>query len=115
MYLPPFRHSETARNLLPPRLRGQPEGKPSSWPPNDDSPDGKAWAVALTNAQMARFQVTANPAPGADSHFDISIAPPAWATPHKFVKQIGRLRFYNLDRDHEQEESKSKGAPASRR
>jgi spore germination cell wall hydrolase CwlJ-like protein len=38
-----------------------------------------------------------NPAPGADSYFDQSIAPPKWATDNKLVAHIGRIKFYNLD------------------
>lgn len=39
--------------------------------------------------------------PGADSYYDTSIPPPAWATEDKKVGIIGRLVFYNLDADHE--------------
>ncbi len=39
--------------------------------------------------------------PGADSYYDVSIAAPHWATPGTFVGQVGRIRFYNLDRDVE--------------
>lgn len=42
-----------------------------------------------------------SPVPGADSYYDSSIAPPAWAIPAKFVGRIGRLNFYNMDRDVE--------------
>ncbi|MDF2457674.1 MAG: hypothetical protein K0S79_90 [Nitrospira sp.] len=34
---------------------------------------------------------------GADSYYDASIAPPAWATPDKLVGRIGRITFYNID------------------
>ena len=48
-----------------------------------------------------------HPATGADSYFDTSILntprKPSWATPERFVKQIGRLLFYNVDMDHELE------------
>ena len=37
------------------------------------------------------------PFPEADSYYDDSIAPPAWATPDKMVGRIGRLAFYNID------------------
>jgi hypothetical protein len=33
---------------------------------------------------------------GANSYFDSSIAPPAWATPDKFVIQLQKLSFYKL-------------------
>jgi N-acetylmuramoyl-L-alanine amidase len=42
-----------------------------------------------------------NPVPGADSYFDISIPNPVWATADKFVAQIGRIKFYNMDLDTE--------------
>jgi spore germination cell wall hydrolase CwlJ-like protein len=42
-----------------------------------------------------------NPAPHADSYYDTSIPAPKWATDDCFVAQIGTLRFYNVDRDHE--------------
>lgn len=41
--------------------------------------------------------------PGADSYYDISIPAPNWADENKFVKQVGRIRFYNLDKDIEVE------------
>jgi spore germination cell wall hydrolase CwlJ-like protein len=41
-----------------------------------------------------------NPVPGADSYYAVSMpTPPKWADPAKFVKQIGRHLFYNLDGD----------------
>lgn len=43
----------------------------------------------------------AHPAPGADSYYDVSIAPPAWADDKRFVRQIGRIRFYAIGVDHE--------------
>lgn len=39
----------------------------------------------------------ADPTDGATSYYDISIKPPAWATPDKFTIQIGRLIFYRID------------------
>lgn len=42
-----------------------------------------------------------SPVPGADSYFDDSIPPPTWATPDKFVAKLGRISFYNMDRDVE--------------
>jgi spore germination cell wall hydrolase CwlJ-like protein len=50
---------------------------------------------------IADKRASENPVPGADGYYDISISPPKWATPETFVKQIGKLRFYNLDRDFE--------------
>lgn len=40
-----------------------------------------------------------NPVPGADSYFDVSISPPAWAKPEQFVQQVGAFRFFNTDGD----------------
>jgi spore germination cell wall hydrolase CwlJ-like protein len=42
----------------------------------------------------------------ADSYYDISLdkppnKPPVWATPQNFVTQIGRLKFYETNHDHE--------------
>jgi N-acetylmuramoyl-L-alanine amidase len=42
-----------------------------------------------------------SPVPGADSYFDISIEAPKWATSDKFVGQLGRIKFYNMDMDTE--------------
>jgi hypothetical protein len=41
----------------------------------------------------------------ADHYFDISIIknPPKWADEDRFVKKIGRIRFYDLDRDIEKQ------------
>jgi len=47
------------------------------------------------------YGMSENPAPGADSYFDDSISPPKWATLETFVRKIGRLSFYNVDRDTE--------------
>lgn len=62
-----------------------------------------AWNDSVQASIAAISGTPTNPAPGADSYFDISIAPPYWAKPTDFVIAIGRLRFYNLDRDFEQE------------
>ena len=61
------------------------------------------WNDSILTAIAAISGTPTNPAPAADSYFDISISPPSWAKPVDFVIQIGRLRFYNLDRDFEQE------------
>ena len=55
----------------------------------------------IAGALVAATRASENPVPGADGYYDISIPPPKWATPETFVKQIGKLRFYNLDRDFE--------------
>jgi spore germination cell wall hydrolase CwlJ-like protein len=59
------------------------------------------WEQALTIAQTVYDAKVENPVQGADSYYDISIPPPKWADDTKFVKQVGRIKFYNLDDDHE--------------
>ncbi len=60
---------------------------------------------ALGAAYDVVYADVPNPAPGADSYYDISLdaigKAPDWATPERFVRQLGRLKFYNVDRDHE--------------
>jgi N-acetylmuramoyl-L-alanine amidase len=58
---------------------------------------------ALLIAEWVLNGTVANPMPGADSYFDDSIKPPKWATPETFVGKIGRISFYNLDKDTETE------------
>lgn len=70
-----------------------------AWPTMTDP----AWVDSMQASVAALAGSVKNPAPGADSYFDTSIAPPVWAKPEQFVIQIGSLRFYNLDRDFEQE------------
>lgn len=55
-------------------------------------------ALLAVNAVLAGTE--SNPVEGADSYYDISIAPPKWAKPEQFVKQVGAFRFYNTDGDH---------------
>lgn len=68
----------------------------TTWPKDDT-----VWGHCLYVADGVLNGVFSNPVPGADSYFDLSIPAPAWATPEMFVKQIGKLRFYNVDRDVE--------------
>lgn len=68
----------------------------TTWPARDP-----AWAECLTVARDAIEGHVTNPVPGADSYYDTSIPPPKWATPQTFVGQVGRLMFYNVDRDTE--------------
>ncbi len=70
----------------------------TTWPSKSDDP---AWIQCLQVANEAICGVSDNPVPGADSYHDISIPAPKWANPKMFVKQIGRIRFFNVDRDHE--------------
>lgn len=69
----------------------------TTWPSTSD----KSWQQCLDIAVSVLSGLTNNPVPGADSYYDISIPSPKWATKDVFVKQIGRVRFYNLDRDIE--------------
>lgn len=39
--------------------------------------------------------------PGADSYYDSSILPPAWASPDRRCGVIGKITFYNIDLDTE--------------
>ena len=77
----------------------------TTWP-QKHAPD---WVECLQAASNAVDGILKNPVPGADGYYDISIPPPKWATTETFVKQIGRLRFHNLDHDIEKEEGRGKG------
>ena len=69
----------------------------STWPaPAEDS-----WLECLEVAELVLEDKVRNPVPGADSYFDTSIAPPPWTKGARFVAQLGRLRFYDVDHDHE--------------
>ena len=60
------------------------------WPKEDD----KQWLECMTIAEDAvghRLNSIK-----ADHYHDVSIKPPKWADESKFVKQIDRVRFYNL-------------------
>lgn len=67
------------------------------WPKRDDP----AWKECLRIACDALDGILENPVPGADSYHDTSIAPPDWTCRARFVGAIGRLRFYDVDRDFE--------------
>lgn len=69
----------------------------TTWPIEEDA----SWKACLTLAADVYQGKVTNPVPGADSYFDVSIPAPKWATPDLFVMQIGRLKFYNIDRDVE--------------
>lgn len=71
----------------------------TKWPKSTDTP----WLDSLAAAAcvLSASPMTPNPAPGADSYFDLSIAAPVWARPQDFIAQLDHLRFYNVDRDHE--------------
>lgn len=65
----------------------------STWPENAAD---SSWVSCLTFARAAYDGGVNNPAPDADSYYDVSIPAPSWAHPQLFVIQIGKLRFYNL-------------------
>lgn len=67
----------------------------TTWPSATD----KSWIQCLQIACDSVDGLTVNPVPGADSYYDLSIPAPKWATEDVFVKQIGRVRFYNLGRE----------------
>lgn len=68
----------------------------TTWPKDDT-----VWGQCLFVADQVLSGNFSNPVPGADSYYDLSISAPKWATPEMFVKQIGRLRFFNVDKDTE--------------
>lgn len=67
------------------------------WPSAGDL----TWRESLQIARDVIEGLVTSPVPCADSYFDVSIAAPEWATPDRFVAQLGRVRFYNTDHDHE--------------
>jgi N-acetylmuramoyl-L-alanine amidase len=69
----------------------------TTWPLDTDP----SWAVCLALAGGLLNGTLVSPYPNADSYYDISIPPPSWATPDMLCGKIGRLCFYNLDRDTE--------------
>jgi len=69
----------------------------TTWPAAAD----KSWQQCLQVACDAISGILANPVPGADSYFDVSIDAPYWADAETFVGQVGRIKFYNLDHDIE--------------
>ena len=64
------------------------------WPQSNDP----SWDSSVAAASDAMAGTAPNPATGADSYFDDSISPPAWATPERFVARLGRLNFFDMDR-----------------
>ena len=76
----------------------------TTWPASDD----RSWQQCLQVAGGAIAGAIPNPVPGADSYYDLSIPPPKWADPQRFVAQLGRIRFYDLDQDYERSLVKGK-------
>ena len=68
-----------------------------TWPSSTDG----SWWECMQIARDVLAGAVANPVPGADSYYDTSIPAPKWADPAKFVRQVGRIRFFDLDSDHE--------------
>ena len=63
------------------------------WPRSEDA----SWADSLAAANAALHATEANPAPTADSYYSLPIEHvPKWATPSKFLTQIGTVRFYRV-------------------
>ena len=71
----------------------------TTWPKRDEP----SWERCLRITQGVLDGSIDNPVPGADSYHDTSIKPPYWATPDKFVWQIDRILFYDLDQDYEKD------------
>lgn len=69
----------------------------TTWPNTSDG----SWLQCLDIACNAIDENISNPVRGADSYYDISISAPKWATDDTFVVQLGRVRFYDLDKDIE--------------
>ncbi len=71
----------------------------ATWPKADDA----VFAECLNVADGVMTGLFNPPLKGADSYYDDSIPPPKWAAQHPecFVGKIGRLNFYNMDRDVE--------------
>jgi N-acetylmuramoyl-L-alanine amidase len=71
----------------------------TTWPREDDT----RWQECMQIALDVVNGDAANPVPGADSYYAVTIPAPKWAKDEYFVRQIGNHRFYNLDRDVEAE------------
>ena len=60
-------------------------------------PTSQAWSRCVDSAQDVLNLAVPIVAPGADSFYATTIPAPEWATKDRFVVQIGRLKFYNMD------------------
>lgn len=67
------------------------------WPKASDH----IFEECLTVASLVLSGIYNAPLKGIDSYHDSSIPAPKWATPDTFVGQLGKLKFYNVDRDVE--------------
>jgi hypothetical protein len=74
----------------------------TNWPVRSTE---SSWTECLEIADLVYHRKIKNPAPGSDTYHDISIETPAgWKVqPDNFVRQIGRIKFFNLDRDIERD------------
>jgi spore germination cell wall hydrolase CwlJ-like protein len=72
----------------------------TTWPKSSDS----TWQECLEIARgvICGDTTFVNPVPGADSYFDDSIQAPNWTNKARFVRKLGRLSFYDVDFDYEQ-------------
>ena len=68
-----------------------------AWPLIDD----KQWRECMEIAQNVLRNAIPCPLPGADSYYDTSIPAPSWTAQARFCGQLGRIRFYDTDRDYE--------------
>lgn len=78
------------------------------WPADNDP----SWKECLALAQQAIEGHLPNPVPGADSYYDVSIEAPDWTAGARFVRQIARIRFYDVDHDYEAAAGAVTGVPA---
>jgi cell wall hydrolase len=71
----------------------------TKWPLVSDP----SWRASWIAAGEVLDGVVTNLVPGADSYYDDSIAasPPVWSKTARFVGKMGRLNFFDVDRDHE--------------
>jgi len=67
------------------------------WPQANDV----SWQQCMDVASGVINGTIVNLVNGADSYYDISIPAPKWASPETFVTQLGKIRFYDLDKDVE--------------
>lgn len=82
----------------------------TTWPLSSDP----SWFNCVRLACAVMADAVDNPVSGADSYYDESIPAPAWAKPERFVKQIGTLKFYDTDGDHEADAIVASGAASSK-
>lgn len=61
-------------------------------------PDDTSWRECLVIADLVLTGGLISNVGDADSYYDDSIKPPAWATPKNFVTKIGRLNFHKTGR-----------------